>query len=113
MTDEEAEKSVQAYYIVKNPHAPGTSDGCTRYQDFNGRLPGLNSCRIAAWLHQVRLEELLAWNPILEKTHNCQLLPSYSYCVQGGPYVKEPYAEPGMQPKALIMGIGYYDPYFY
>lgn len=103
MTDEEAEKLVAAYYIVKNPHAPGTSDGCTRYQDFNGRLPGLNSCRIAAWLHQVRLEELLAWNPILEKTHNCQLLPSYSYCVQGGPYVEEPYAEPGMQPKALIV----------
>jgi LysM repeat protein len=67
-----------------NPRAPGTVDGCDRYENgFSERVtardPDANSCARWASMADVLVAQLRRWNPSLEED-DCVLLAEFSYC---------------------------------
>ncbi|EFE43072.1 hypothetical protein TRV_02199 [Trichophyton verrucosum HKI 0517] len=64
-----------------NPLAPGTIEGCYRYENANeeesARDASLNVCWWWAAKGEVKVEELLAWNPSLRWGEGCYLKPGY------------------------------------
>ncbi|DAA73899.1 TPA_exp: Uncharacterized protein A8136_3885 [Trichophyton benhamiae CBS 112371] len=69
-----------------NPLAPGTIEGCYRYENANeeesARDASLNVCWWWAAKGEVKVEELLAWNPSLRWGEDCYLKPGYRYCTR-------------------------------
>ncbi|KAF9736405.1 LysM domain-containing protein [Paraphaeosphaeria minitans] len=77
------------------PHASGTTENCFAYKNYR-EIPAIvdqsqgtdlalytsfiNSCDYTRSTWSVTLEDLVAWNPSLDK-NNCTMKPGFSYCV--------------------------------
>lgn len=97
-----------------NPHAPGTWDNCTQYENYVdpqpyedefGTVPWpeeLNSCSTFAGEYEVGVDQIVSWNPSLS-SENCQFQAGYSYCVQTyKPGIVSPRFFPGRPPRLLF-----------
>ncbi|GIC84370.1 uncharacterized protein Aud_000186 [Aspergillus udagawae] len=70
------------YVPVYLPTAPGTIEGCDKYQNYSD-YGDLSSCTWVAEISELTTDQLLEWNPSLSSNlTTCALQPGYSYCVQ-------------------------------
>jgi hypothetical protein len=79
------------------PMAPGTLTGCQTYVNYRDVTiqdtfyqpeavlfnENANQCTYVAMNNEIRLDDLLSWNPSLSEA-NCALAAGYSYCVGFG-----------------------------
>ncbi|EFR02316.1 hypothetical protein MGYG_05313 [Nannizzia gypsea CBS 118893] len=69
-----------------SPRAPGTIEGCYRYEnayeDLSALEASLNDCDFWAQKGEVEFNEFLAWNPSLRWGADCSLKPGYRYCIR-------------------------------
>ncbi|KAI7261490.1 hypothetical protein KC343_g2679 [Hortaea werneckii] len=86
------------------PKAPGTDSGCKTYRNFDGQR-GVNSCSDIASLFLISVDDLLEWNPSLDRDiASCALESGNSYCVSKSDGMPPPDGEHCLEVDSTVDG---------
>lgn len=84
--------------------APGTDSGCKTYRNFDSQK-GVNSCSDIASLFLISVNDLLEWNPSLDRDiASCALESGNSYCVSKSDGMPPPDGEHCLEVDSTVDG---------